>query len=384
MKNLEKFSVIWLIVLNIPFGMFLSYLFFLIITHKLKVKPVNVLVRRIFTIYSILICFSGLMFPTYFYLPDFFVSYNILYCVFISYTMIIYYHFSYIAVASGDKFKFIHYILPIPVYLNLFLISRLFPEFWLSDGNKLSFFTALIFGIIYTLKPLQKMNNFQLSTSSIPIDKSKSVPFIFVTIVYPLVHIVFPLIFCFNPSLLVILLVMFCLIVTLFMNIPLAYGIIFHYDDENRDYSPFFIKDTILTFGIPPHLVSEINSDTIKPTKTAISQNNRIASKQLKLNKRTFEQYFHKNKPYLNSKLTITDLVEPLDTNRTYLSQFVNKTYNLNFSSYINLCRLKEMERLSKLSSNSKKSIGELILQAGFSNYDSYYRAKNKLKDQLD
>lgn len=94
-----------------------------------------------------------------------------------------------------------------------------------------------------------------------------------------------------------------------------------------------------------------------------------------KLTKAVFESYFKKHRPYLDPQLKITDLLEPLRTNRTILSGFVNKTYGVNFNRYINRCRLKEVERLRGLSSNAGKDIFDLIEKAGFAKRRNYSRA---------
>lgn len=94
------------------------------------------------------------------------------------------------------------------------------------------------------------------------------------------------------------------------------------------------------------------------------------------LTKRNFEAYVNKYKPFLDTNIKITDLAETLETNRTYISNFVNKTYGVNFNRYINQCRLKEVEQLKKKHSNKEKTLRELVVKAGFSDYKHYSRAR--------
>lgn len=95
-----------------------------------------------------------------------------------------------------------------------------------------------------------------------------------------------------------------------------------------------------------------------------------------KLTQRRFEEYFRKNKPWLNPKLKMTDLLEPLETNRTILSGFINQTYRMNFNSYINRLRLQEVGRLRQLSDCSELSLLELVSRAGFASLRNYMRAQ--------
>ena len=94
------------------------------------------------------------------------------------------------------------------------------------------------------------------------------------------------------------------------------------------------------------------------------------------LTKKQFELYFKEYKPYLNPYFRITDLIEPFEVNRTYISRFVNKEYGMNFSRYVNLCRLQKLEILISLPSGKGKSIQDLLKLAGFGSYRSYMRAK--------
>lgn len=93
------------------------------------------------------------------------------------------------------------------------------------------------------------------------------------------------------------------------------------------------------------------------------------------LTKESFEAYFRKNKPYLNPSFRITDLVEAMDVNRSYLSGFVNKTYGMNFNRYVNRCRLLELQKLNISSASAGKPLAEVTVMAGFSNLRHYQRA---------
>ncbi len=71
-----------------------------------------------------------------------------------------------------------------------------------------------------------------------------------------------------------------------------------------------------------------------------------------------------------------------LNTNRTYLSNFINREYGMNFSRWINRLRLQELERIRFDPTCRKLSGMELVVQAGVSNYRAYARVK-KAEDRL-
>ncbi len=83
-------------------------------------------------------------------------------------------------------------------------------------------------------------------------------------------------------------------------------------------------------------------------------------------------------KPYLNPNLKITDMMGYLKTNRTYLSAFINKEYGVNFSSFINMYRLEELDKLLANPKYTSYNNLYLITLAGFGSYDSYLRAKKQ------
>ncbi|MDR0894616.1 MAG: hypothetical protein LBN06_04865 [Prevotellaceae bacterium] len=90
------------------------------------------------------------------------------------------------------------------------------------------------------------------------------------------------------------------------------------------------------------------------------------------------ESYFRKKKPYLNPDYKISDLVEALDVNRSVVSQFINRTYQVNFSRYVNRWRLEEVERLRKLPTYSDARLDKLVMDAGFSDAKHYRRVKQQ------
>lgn len=101
------------------------------------------------------------------------------------------------------------------------------------------------------------------------------------------------------------------------------------------------------------------------------------------LGRQRIEMYLENKKPYLNPEFKITDMAKDLLSNRTYISAFINREYGMNFNRFINNYRLKEVERLQSEAIQKKQKISsmEIVIHAGFSNYRSYFRAKNMMKN---
>ena len=96
------------------------------------------------------------------------------------------------------------------------------------------------------------------------------------------------------------------------------------------------------------------------------------------LDKESFEKYMNCYKPYLNPNLRITDVAAHLRSNRTYISRFINKVYGMNFSRYINRCRMEEYNRLKKDPTSASINAQELAIKAGFSSYRNLTRARSR------
>lgn len=129
-----------------------------------------------------------------------------------------------------------------------------------------------------------------------------------------------------------------------------------------------------------PETTAAVNIRTPRKVYTRYSEKVDPATKvpvAKPLTKKRFESWMRKNRPWLDPHVKITDLLEPLEVNRTYLSGFINSTYNMNFNKYINHCRLEELERLAMLPSNKGKDRRELLAEAGFASVRNYQRAVN-------
>lgn len=135
----------------------------------------------------------------------------------------------------------------------------------------------------------------------------------------------------------------------------------------------FMFFNITLCYNIFSQNFALVYEDIIEDVDTQENKKERDAT----INKTTFEQYISHQKPFLNPQLKITDLLVDLMTNRTYLSSFINTTYKMNFSQYINQCRFEEYLKLKQTLDPLKHSEVDIILASGFRSYESFKRTEN-------
>jgi AraC-like DNA-binding protein len=82
---------------------------------------------------------------------------------------------------------------------------------------------------------------------------------------------------------------------------------------------------------------------------------------------------FEKNRIYLNSELTIIDVVKLVGTNRTYISWMINQQYNQNFCTFVNNYRIEELKRVYLM--NPDYTNETLAQSCGFGSLNSMKRA---------
>ena len=84
-------------------------------------------------------------------------------------------------------------------------------------------------------------------------------------------------------------------------------------------------------------------------------------------------------KVYKNQNLSIRELASLLNTNRSYLSQIINDTFNTNFSNMINDYRIKEAE-IQMTTKIKKLTMEAIAFECGFSSKSAFYSAFRKKK----
>lgn len=154
--------------------------------------------------------------------------------------------------------------------------------------------------------------------------------------------------------------------------VPLA-GLLFNMDVFSDFY--FSMQGVVPSFFVYTILCYNLLSDNYV---IIVPDDENLPVNVTEIDPKRFARYLRDKKPYLNPHLRITDVAVDLHTNRNYVSTFINRTYEMNFSRLINRNRLKELERLRHSPEHKGVANLELVLMAGFSSYRSYLRVKNQ------
>lgn len=84
-------------------------------------------------------------------------------------------------------------------------------------------------------------------------------------------------------------------------------------------------------------------------------------------------EFMQKEKPYLESEITINDLAKQLETTVHKLSQVINEVHRRNFFDFINLYRIGEVKKLLNDSAAEDLKIESIAYDCGFSSKSSFY-----------
>jgi len=91
------------------------------------------------------------------------------------------------------------------------------------------------------------------------------------------------------------------------------------------------------------------------------------------------ELFMEADKPYLNKNITLNDLSSMLNTNQTYLSNYINTKYSINFNDFINKYRVNESCKLLLDDNKGNLSIENIAEKSGFNSKSTFYAAFKKL-----
>ena len=83
-------------------------------------------------------------------------------------------------------------------------------------------------------------------------------------------------------------------------------------------------------------------------------------------------------KLYLKNDFTIDMLSKHLDVSRTYISQVINEKFNINFNTFINEYRVKDVRRMLTDKANRNLTIETIALSVGFGSKSSFNSAFKK------
>ena len=147
------------------------------------------------------------------------------------------------------------------------------------------------------------------------------------------------------------------------------------YDPEARIWFNLFMIFTLAFIGISGLRQKEIfitaNTDikepeSVKYEKSSLKEDvkNELVTK--------LKKYLEEGKPYLNNDLKLDDIANKLETNRQYLSQIINETYNQNFFTLINHYRINEAKKLFFNQKHKQLSIMGVANSVGFNSKSTF------------
>lgn len=313
------------------------------------------LLKLLVAYYLLIICVSFTAF-SFLYLRSVYVFLNSLSVLSILYSIVIIYHIIYLVTATGRSkpFPFIHYITPLIVVLfqyfwSFYFLSMTDPDIiysnkWFLAVSSFKLVIWLIYGTIYSIYSLKKIIKYKKIIINYSADEDRSsVKWLYAVIICTIALIPPTVLYVFLRNE-VVLVSVFSMITNFILQLQL---VILAYN--------MFTENYVIMYPVGS------NPDGAKAILT-------------KIDKDRFEDFMREKKPYLNPGLRITDLMRELCTNRSYLSGYINKTYSMSFSRYINTCRLRELKRMQndpKLSAYDEES---LIIKAGFRSIRGYQR----------
>ena len=147
---------------------------------------------------------------------------------------------------------------------------------------------------------------------------------------------------------------------------------------------------TFLTLFARRHKVIQFimkkeNQTTIIPTQTEVVSEVQEAvqpvSNRDELMEVRLKHFMETDKLYLNPKLTLGDVALAIGTNKTYLSDFFNKTLHTTFYDYINIYRIKEAcSIIDSMHQDGRKTMAMVASMSGFNSLSTFNRYFVKVK----
>jgi AraC-like DNA-binding protein len=125
---------------------------------------------------------------------------------------------------------------------------------------------------------------------------------------------------------------------------------------------------------ITDELYKEINYDIADKSIVMETTQTPYMSSQLG---EAINQLMEEKEVFRQKGLLITDVAREIGSNRTYVSNYINKELNISFSEFINIYRIKFAQSLLT-DTNQSYSMLEIIELSGFSHEGSFYRTFKK------
>lgn len=365
------------ILLSVPIFSSLTCGAIFFVSYQDKLTPVENTIKRLLVCYFLLMIFLWFKFEIYAPLQQTLRYIIPLYCLVLQTINVIFYNFIYALTPLGKRktIPLFHYLIPCVLFVIVSVITFIYyisdPESFAPRKDAFIFLrpyiviSTIAYIGIYIVLCIKRVYQYRQSII-LQYGKEKWESMRWLSFVIGL-RVLFFVVFIID---LVFQVKNFALLIS-FISTPLQH-ILIVYNIIQRNYLLYTPKQT-QTILVTSGNVLQIKK---KKRKRDISEKEAMALGERLIVQSEFEKYFKENKPYLDPQFKITDLIFPFHVNRTYLSTFINKTYGMNFSNYVNNWRLMEVKRLARLPQNKDRDIAELVAEAGFGSFRNYLRVK--------
>lgn len=294
--------------------------------------------------------------------------------LFITLSQVCFYHFICCVVPTKKKFNTMHYSL---VFVVFVMSCAFIYTLWKTKGYEqldfqsycshyLRFFITLNTGV-YTLLCWLRVYQYHREKNKRKI-QIKRLNWIHLVLVLKLMFTLF-----FSLNNVNVIVHGITVFILSFQHIVLTFNMLL---EKNRIKIPIAYKTNVLLSSGQIVSVDQTGTMVHDVLESTFASSN-VRAENL-LTQKDIVHYFVKDKPYTRKDFRLDTLVSHFGVNRTYISKFINVTYNCNVSQFINYWRLKEVEYLQTL--HKEYSMEDLVTKAGFSNYRHYLRAVHNAK----
>lgn len=139
----------------------------------------------------------------------------------------------------------------------------------------------------------------------------------------------------------------------------------------------FFHFSVMIGLLFIPNLFYGIDA-TEKETKEKYSTSKLSETDKIKIVSQLNDFIKRADKPYLNEKITLTEVSKLLNVSSQQLSQVINEKTNYNFNDFINYYRIEEAKSLLISDSYANLTIDAIAQKAGFNSKSAFYTAFKK------
>lgn len=146
-------------------------------------------------------------------------------------------------------------------------------------------------------------------------------------------------------------------------------------------YNSIWLLISVITFLFAYFSYFDADILFIKQQKSKYEQGYFSGDYYKKL-KNKLDEAMQREKPFLNPKLTLSELAKITEHNPRDLSRVINEQYKMNFYEFINSYRIGQFKKLVKEESHKNFTILSLALESGFNSKATFNSAFKKMTGQ--